>query len=130
MIKVNVLKTGNYPVNVRKLKSTLQDFFKKEGIVSDAAVAVAIVGEAKILDIGKRYLKDKGKTPHSVLSFTPDETRGKFVYPPDGVIYLGEIAICYPCVVKDAKREGKLIDEVVAELAVHSALHLMGKHHE
>jgi rRNA maturation RNase YbeY len=130
MIRVNVSKTGNFPINVRKLKSTLQDFFRKEGIVSDAEVSVAIVGETKMLDIGKKYLHEKGKPVHSVLSFTPEEVRGKFVYPPDGLIHLGEIILCYPCVVAEAKKAGRLIDVVVGDLLQHSALHLMGKHHQ
>lgn len=130
MIKVNVQKQNSYPVNVRKLKKTLQDFFGRRGIVSEAEVSVGVVGEAKMLALGKEYLQEKGKTPHDVLSFTPDEVRGKFIYPPDGTIHLGEIIICYPCVVKVAKKEGKLIDEVAAELAEHAAFHLMGVHHE
>ena len=130
MVRVNVKKTSNYPVSVRKLKITLRTFFANHGIVSDAEVSIAIVGEARMLELGKKYLKETGKTPHNVFSFTPDEVRGKFIYPPDGVIHLGEIIICYPRVVKDAKKEGKLIDEMVNELAQHSALHLMGIHHE
>lgn len=130
MIRVNVKKTSNYPVNVRKLKTSLQTFFANHGIVSEAEVSIAIVGEGRMLEIGKKYLKEIGKTPHNVFSFTPDEVRGKFIYPPDGVVHLGEIIICYPRIVKDAKKEGKLIDEMVIELTEHSAQHLMGVHHE
>ena len=127
MIKVNLQKQSSYPVNARKLKKTLQDFFIENGIVSEAEVSVAIVGEKKMLELSKKYLKDKAK--HSVLSFTPEETKDRFVLPPDGIIHLGEIVICYPYVVNQARKEGKLIDEVVEELARHSALHLMGIHH-
>jgi len=128
MIKVNLQKQSSYPVNVRKLKKTLQDFFASKGIVSEAEVSVAIVGENKMLELSKIYLKDREK--HSVLSFTPEETKKKFVYPPDGIIHLGEIIICYPFIVGEARKKGKLIDDVLTELAQHSALHLMGIHHE
>lgn len=128
MIKVNLQKQSGYPVNVRKLKKSLQDFFTSKGIVSEAEVSVAIVGTKKMLEISKRYLRDKDK--HSVLSFTPGEGKGSFVYPPDGIIHLGEIIICYPCIVDEARKVGKLIDAVVEELVRHSALHLMGIHHE
>jgi len=128
MIKVNLQKQSSYPVNARALKKTLQDFFASKGIVSEAEVSVAIVGENKMLELSKIYLKDREK--HSVLSFTPEETKKKFVYPPDGIIHLGEIIICYPFIVGEARKKGKLIDDVLTELAQHSALHLMGIHHE
>ena len=128
MIKVNLQKQSSYPVNGRKLKKSLQDFFTAKGIVSEAEVSVAIVGTKKMLEVSKRYLRDKDK--HSVLSFTPEEGKSSFVYPPDGIIHLGEIIICYPCIVDEARKKGKLIDAVVEELARHSALHLMGIHHE
>jgi len=128
MIKVNLQKQSSYPVNVRALKKTLQDFFASKGIVSEAEVSVAIVGENKMLQLSKIYLKDREK--HSVLAFTPEETKKKFVYPPDGIIHLGEIIICYPFIVGEARKKGKLIDDVLTELAQHSALHLMGIHHE
>jgi len=130
MIKVNVNKQSNYPVNTPKLKKVLRNFFLEQGIVSDAEVSVAIVGVKKMLEIAKKYLKEKGKKAHNVLAFTPEEIKGKFVYPPDGTVHLGEIIICYPGVVEEAKEKGQLIDEAVVELAIHSALHLMGEHHE
>ena len=129
MIRVNVKKQARYPVNSKKLKNSLRNFFQSQGIVSEAEVSVAIVGKPKMLEYQKTYLQEKGDKPHNVLSFTPDETRGKFVYPPDGLIHLGEIVICYPKLLEEAKEEGVLIDEKAAELALHAAAHLMGIHH-
>lgn len=129
MIKVNVKKQGNYPVSGPKLKKDLQKFFLGKGIVSDAEVSVAIVGVGKMLEMARIHLQEKEDKPHNVLSFTPDETKGKFVYPPDGIIHLGEIIICYPKVVEEAKDEGVLIAEKVSQLAQHGAAHLMGIHH-
>lgn len=78
-------------------------------------------------NICKKYLNDK--KIHNVLSFTTEETKGKFVYPPDK-IYLGEIILCYPMVIKEAQIEKKLIDEKAIELLLHAGEHLLGKHHE
>ena len=94
MIKINVNKQSDNPVSSPNLKKRLQSFFKEKGIVSDAEVSVAFVGEAKMLDLGKKYLKDKKL--HNVFSFTPDEVKQNFIYPPDGVLHLGEIIVCYP----------------------------------
>lgn len=128
MIKVNVSKQSNFPVKSSLIKKRLREFLTKEGIVSDCVVSVAIVGKAKMLEVGKKHLKEGSL--HNVLSFTESEIKGSFVYPPDGKIYLGEIVICYPKVVEEAKKEGVLIDERACKLVEHGALHLLGKHHE
>ncbi len=130
MIKVNVVKQSNFAVDSSKLKKVIISFLQKKGIVSDAEVAVAVVGEKKMLEIGKKYLHEKGSRVHNVFSFTTDELPGKFMFPPDGVIHLGEIIICFPKVVEEAKKEGILIDEKVSMLAEHACLHLLGIHHE
>ena len=128
MVKVSVTKQSNYPVGTAKIKNRLAAFLKNQGIVSDAEVSVAIVGEKKMTEFVKKYLKDKKL--HNVLSFTPTETKQNFVYPPDGVIHLGEIIVCYPVVLKEAREENVLIDDKVCELVEHSALHLLGIHHK
>ncbi len=128
MIKVGIKKEGNYPVDSKKIKDFLEDFFSREGIVSDAEVSVAVVGRKKMLEIGKRYLDDKNL--HEVLSFVSSEEDLKFVYPPDGVVHLGEIIVCYPLIVEAAKKEGKLIDQKAIELVKHGAQHLLGIHHQ
>ena len=128
MISVDVFKQANYPVSSPKLKKRLRDFFRKEGIVSDAEVSVAVVGEKKMLELGRKYAKDKKL--HQVLSFVPEEAKKGFIYPLDEKLHLGEIIVCYPKVVEEAKAEGKLIEEKLNELVEHGALHLLGKHHE
>jgi rRNA maturation RNase YbeY len=128
MIKVFVSKQSNYPVNVPVVKGKLAGFLAKNGIVSDADVSVAIVGEKKMMEIGQKYLKDKKL--HNVLSFVPNEVKKNFVFPPDGIIHLGEIIVCYPLAVKESENENILIDERVYELVEHGALHLLGVHHE
>lgn len=91
---------------------------------------MAVVGKPKMLEYARDYLQEKVVSLHNVLSFTPDEAKGKFIYPPDGLIHLGEIIICYPKLLEEAKEEGVLIDEKAIELALHAAKHLMGIHHK
>ncbi len=127
MIRVDIVKQANYPVSSPKLKKRLREFLSKKGIVSDAEVAVAIVGEKRMLEVGKKYLKDKAL--HNVLSFTPGEVKVKFIYPDDKLLHLGEIIVCYPKAVEEAKEEEKLIEEKIYELIEHGAMHLLGFHH-
>jgi probable rRNA maturation factor len=128
MIKVSVTKQSNYSANSTAIKKRLSLYLQKQGIVSDAEVSVAIVGEKKMMEIGNKYLKDKKL--HNVLSFTPNETKADFIFPPDGIIHLGEIVVCYPLAVKEAGEENVLTIERVCELVEHGALHLLGIHHE
>jgi probable rRNA maturation factor len=128
MIKVLISKQSNYPVKTSEIKKKLAEFFTKSGIVSDAEVSVAIVSVNKMMELGKIHLKDKKL--HNVLSFTPDEIKGGFVFPPDNLIHLGEIVVCYQEAVREAKHENVLIDERVYELVEHGAMHLLGIHHE
>ena len=127
MIKVSVSKQSNYPVGASVIKKRLSAFLQKQGIVSPTEVSVAIVGEKKMVEIGNTYLKDKKL--HNVLSFTPNETKVNFVFPPDGIIHLGEIVVCYPLAVKEAGEENVLINERICELVEHGSLHLLGIHH-
>ncbi len=127
MIKVYVNKQSSYPISAKKLKLTLRKILEDKGIVSDSVVSVSLVGEKKMLDLSKKYLKDN--KVHNVLSFTADEVKGKFLYPPKALIQLGEIVICYPKVVEEAKQEGKRINQKIEELLKHGAQHLMGIHH-
>ena len=126
MISVLVSKEANYPVSSAKIKTFLKDFFTKNGIVSDAEVSVAIVGEKEMFEVGRKYLKDKKL--HNVLSFTVEEKSTSFVYPP-GKIYLGEIILCYPKVLEEAKIENKRIEVKLLELVEHASEHLLGRHH-
>lgn len=136
MIKVNISKKSNYPISGVKVRKFLQEFFKKNGIVSDAECHVSFVSEAKMKEIGKKFYR-KDSRVHNVFSFVESEvgtfpTQGGpalgWKHPKD-IIYLGEIVVCFPIVLKEAEQEGKLIEEKVLELVGHSALHLLGIHH-
>lgn len=129
MVKIYVKKASNYPVLARKIKAHLGEFFKTKGIVSRSDVFVYIVGKKVMLDLARRYLGEENKL-HSVLSFPESENKGDFVYPLSDTIHLGEIYICFPEAVEQAKKENVMIEQKVLELLEHGALHLLGIHHE
>jgi len=129
MIKVLVAKKNNYPVSVPKIKRALSKFFSEQGIVSDADVNIMVVGEKEMLRIGRKYLS-KIEPIHNVLSFVSGDIKKPFIEPPDRVLHLGDIAVCYPVAVREAGEEGILVEEKVIELLIHGAYHLLGIHHE
>jgi len=128
MIKVYVTKQSNYPIGATKIKTSLRKFLEENGIVSDTVVYVNLVGEKAMKTLSRKYLEEEDKL-HNVLSFPESETKKKFVYPEDS-IRLGEIVLCYPVVVDEAKRDDMLIDDKVRELVEHGAMHLLGHHHD
>lgn len=129
MITVHISKQSNYPVNTPQLKKLLQQFFNERGISSDADVSVALVGESQMYNLAKKYLKEN-HTLHNVLSFPYSEGGKEFRYPPDDILHLGDIIICFPEALRQAQEEDKLIEEKVAELAIHAGMHLLGIHHK
>lgn len=128
MISVSVKKQSNYSVDTSEIKKNLATLLEQRGVVSNTKVSVALVGAKEMLDISNKYLKDN--KVHNVLSFTYSEVAGKFTFPPDNTVHLGEIIVCYPKAKNEAKIEGKLIKEKIRELVEHGALHLIGIHHD
>jgi len=127
MIKVKIAKQSNYPVSGVKIKRELIKTLKENGLVSNAHVSVAIVNESKMLEVSKKY---KDKKLHNVLSFPFQEKKDNFEYPNDGIIRLGDIVVCFPLALEEAKKENMLIDDKVIELVNHGAMHLLGTHHD
>jgi rRNA maturation RNase YbeY len=128
MIKVYVKKQGNFPVSSVKIKNYLAKFFTEQGIVSDSDVNVAIIGEGEMEILGKKFISPD-EPIHNVLSFTGTDSKKVFLDPPDDILHLGDIAVCYPICIDEAKKEGILVEEKVIELIEHGAYHLLGKHH-
>ncbi len=138
-MKIYVRKQSNYPIDAVPLKRKLEKFLRSHGVNKEVVISIAIVGEKKMKELGRRYLNEKPSDPtHNVLSFTASEDRmpsgldknpNKFVYPED-YVYFGEIVVCYPVAFEEAKRGRKRIDDKVYELVEHGATHLMGIHHD
>lgn len=92
---------------------------KDESILSQANVeiVVRIVGEAESQALNHRYRK-KDK-PTNVLSFPYDLDEE----------HIGDLVICLPLVVKEAKEQQKTTESHWAHLVVHGCLHLVGYDH-
>ncbi len=132
MITVSIYKQSNYPVSAKKIKGAVVQIFLDNGVQSEAEASVAIVSHSKMIEYAVNYLKEEvdEATMHPVLSFPTAELEGPFQFPPDKMLHLGEIIVSYPKAVEYAKKENRLVDDVVVDLASHGALHLIGIHHD
>ncbi len=89
-------------------------------------ISIALVDSKTIKNLNRIY---RGKNQVTdVLSFSElDSKEGK-----RGALanYLGEVIICYPQMVKQAKNNAKTIKQELALLLVHGVLHLFGHDHK
>lgn len=89
----------------------------------DAELAVALTDDAAMRKLNHQWRGlDK---PTNVLSFpAPPSLQG------DAPVHLGDIAIAYETVAREAESEGKPFAHHLSHLAVHGFLHLLGYDHE
>lgn len=133
MVKVDVYKQGNYPVSSILIKNRIKKTLNDQGLTSDFEVSVALVDDAKMEELVRKYYHregpDFGNHPHPILTFPTNELDSQFIFAPDQINDLGEMVISYPQAVERAKDENVLVEDVIGDLAEHGALHLAGIHH-
>ncbi len=87
-----------------------------------AEIVIRLVDEEEIRDLNREY---RGKDrPTNVLSFPSDIP---------AVVessLLGDLVICAPVVVREAKEQGKSEEAHWAHMVVHGVLHLLGYDHQ
>ena len=145
MILVNLTVGSRYLINRKKIRKFVADFLRSQNR-DGLQVNINIVGERKIKELNEKYLKHEGIT--DVLSFPQYDKgsgadyestlepipqmnkEGTFVSPPSEVKQLGDIVVCYPEVIRQAMKRGKMVDDHICSLVEHGLLHLLGIHHE
>lgn len=129
MLRIVVFSQSRYPADKKRLKEKIKSVLRYRG-VSDGVVSLALVGERKIKDLAKRYLKEENKI-HEILSFpASDPARPDDFILPAEVNQLGDIVICYPEARSIAMKKNRMVDDVLCELAEHGTLHILGVHHD
>lgn len=89
----------------------------------DLEVTVMLTDDKSIRTLNRQWRgKDK---PTNVLSFPAPEQPGL-----EGPRHLGDIALAYETLVREAEEESKPLADHFAHLVVHGVLHLLGYDHE
>lgn len=130
MLTVLIRSDSRYRVNRKVIRRAIVDTLTRYKVTNlSTEVSVLIVGGRKMAEISKKYLGDDSL--HDVLSFPLEdsEQRAGFINPPDEVLRLGDIVLCWPEVVSDAGRDNVMVDEEIYRLVAHGLEHLLGKHH-
>ncbi len=89
---------------------------------TQAALTVRVVGEKEGTALNARFRGKMG--PTNVLSFASE---GLEAIDP---AFLGDVVICAPVVIQEAREQRKAVEAHWAHLVVHGVLHLLGFDHE
>jgi probable rRNA maturation factor len=130
MIQINVIADAKFPFDREALRAHLTQVLIKHRLTERVEIDLQVIGSRKMSQLHKDYMQIPG--PTDVLSFPlndPADNR-PFVASPDGVLRLGDIAICYPVAVTEALEKQIKVDQQILFLAEHGLLHLLGYHHE
>lgn len=120
---IDFITESRYSFDRKKVREALEKLLLEQGVTGDAELTVSVVGERKMKTLHKKYLETDETT--DVISFPLED-----VVMPDGKLILGDIVICYPVAVEQARAENRMVDDEISFLAQHGCLHLLGIHHE
>lgn len=113
---VNVPDTAKFEAWIQSALPTVQQ---------DAEISIRIVDEEESQALNYQYRgKDK---PTNVLSFPFEKPPGVPAEAFDSM--LGDMAICAPVVIQEAKEQQKAAEHHWAHMVVHGTLHLLGYDH-
>lgn len=117
---------SRYRTNRKRIRKTVLDALKGNGVQGPVEVSIALVGDRKMRELSKKY-KGEDKT-RNILSFSLAE--GEPTVLPTDILRLGDIVISYPEVIREAVRDEVLVDDRINMLVEHGLMHLLGIHHE
>ncbi|MGH7922437.1 MAG: rRNA maturation RNase YbeY [Candidatus Dormibacteraceae bacterium] len=125
-LSVRVQKTVRAPLQPAWVRGVLQRAATEPAVAAAVArlteepdLTLRIVGSRAMRRLHRAFFDDPAET--DVLSF-PSGTAGR-----DG--YLGDLAVCWPAVLRQAARYGHDPGTEAALLSVHGLLHLLGWDH-
>ncbi|HEU4345711.1 MAG TPA: rRNA maturation RNase YbeY [Candidatus Binatia bacterium] len=118
---VDILRRGaakNFPTReLKRVALKILELLHQE----NAELSLALVGNAEIRELNARFRhKD---SPTDVLSFPVEES-------PAGLSLLGDVIISVEKAEEQAKERQRTLNEELAMLLIHGALHLLGYDHE
>lgn len=130
MITINILADAKFPFERRVIRKHLVDVLAKYRLTDNIELGLIVVGKRKMAEYHQQFMNLPG--PTDVLSFPLSDPKDSkpFVSPPDGLLHLGDIVICYSEAVKEALAKQIKLDEQLKFLAEHGLMHLLGFHHE
>ncbi|MGB0922559.1 MAG: rRNA maturation RNase YbeY [Alphaproteobacteria bacterium] len=117
---VIVVAAGDWAISEDHPLAAVAAAFEVAGS-SPRSLTISLSDDATVAKLNEQF---RGKTgPTNVLSFPFDPAM-------DGAGYLGDIAIAFETVAREAVDEGVSLADRVTHMIVHGVLHLLGYDHE
>ncbi|MDA9112833.1 rRNA maturation RNase YbeY [Gammaproteobacteria bacterium] len=123
-MKVNLISSDDYNLPRSLLESLEQVFIlvsNSEGL-EDANINLSFISSKEMQSLNKQYRGLDKDT--NVLSFENQDISREHTK------NIGDIAICYPYVVDEAKKENKELDNHITHMFIHGTLHILGYDHK
>ena len=123
-MKVNLISSADYNLPKSLLEILEQVFIlvsNSEGL-EDANINLSLISSKEMQSLNKQYRGFDKDT--NVLSFENQDISREHTK------NIGDIAICYPYVVDEAKKENKELDNHITHMFIHGTLHILGYDHE
>lgn len=118
---VAVVKAVSAPIAPREVRAVVAAAVEVPEVAArlpqDAEVAVRITGDRELRRLNRDFLGED--TPTDVLAFPSGEQSG----------HVGDIAVSWPAVIRQAAEHGHPAGAELALLVVHGLLHLLGWNH-
>lgn len=126
MIKFEINQQAGKAISLKLIQSWIKKIEKHFKLKKNSEISLGVVGNITMKNLNKAYRKKDKVT--NVLSFREGDS--KINVPHGNGKYLGEIIICYPQAVKEAKHEQQSINQYLELLFLHGFLHLLGYDHK
>ncbi len=114
-------------VDADSIERLVEHVLRGEGIAEPAELSIWITDQAQLHELNRSYRNVDRST--DVLSFGA-EGAGSFVAAPGQPRYLGDLAVSFPHVVRQAEEYGHARQRELGYLVTHGILHLLGYDHE
>lgn len=117
----------------QKVEFLKKDFQKRLGFLLDiihedkVELSICFCDEETMQDYNFKFRNKNA--PTDVLSFPPQFSHPQLLEP-DAPRFFGDLLVCIPVCVKQAKRAKKTIAEELEKMIIHGIIHLKGFDHE
>lgn len=126
MIEFEINQHSGKKISVKLIKSWIGKIEKNLKLKKNLEISLGVVGNAAMKKLNNSYRKKNKVT--NVLSFRESDSRTPS--PSSSGKYIGEIIICYPQAIKEARQEKKPINQYLEFLFLHGFLHILGYDHK
>jgi probable rRNA maturation factor len=114
----------DHPIDTERYASLLGSALGHEGVTGPGEVALVFVDADTMADLNREHLGGSG--PTDVLSFPVD---GAEPLDHTGLRLVGDVVVCASVAAAQASGHAGTVEDEVALLVVHGALHLCGHDH-